>query len=86
MDEEEDEMNTWGSIRVTQKLEPHLASSASDLDKFADGRGLRTGSPLTLTWGIAEVSGVWPFVFGTISAVDGAWDAGAVRGLEGVES
>jgi len=71
-------MNTWGSIKVTQKLEPHLASSGSTLVRFADGLGLRTGSPLTLTWGMAEVSVVCPFVFGSILVADSGSDGEAV--------
>lgn len=72
-------MNTWGSIKVTQKLEPHFASSGSALVIFADGLGLRTGSPLTLTWGMgmAEVSVVCPFVFGSILVADNGSDGGA---------
>lgn len=54
---------------MTQKLEPHLASSASVLLKFADGGGLHMGSPLMFTWGMGEGSVLWPFVFGSISVV-----------------
>lgn len=65
-----------GSTKVTQKLDPHLASSASTRPKLAEGRGLLTGSPLTLTWGMAEVSVVCPLVFASRSAVVGACDTG----------
>jgi hypothetical protein len=46
--DEEEGMNTLGSLRMTQNLGPYLTSSASVLVTFSAARRLRSGSLLTL--------------------------------------